>query len=150
MWFSVCFVSADLTMSVHHRSQQLPGPTSSVHPNHPKNLQEAQAPQDWGGKHVGLAACRRHHCHWRDQHYDVWRSQAEEKVKHRKREENYLRVMPSKTLTHSSYFLYSLCASSEAAWKIRVWGGPQSCTEFTALWGLHRAHNVLLLDLKPC
>ena len=53
------------------RAQELPGAAPPVHSQHPKDLQEAQAPQG-RGQDVALVSHgnHRHRC---DQHEDVWK-----------------------------------------------------------------------------
>lgn len=53
------------------RAQELPGAAPPVHSQHPKDLQEAQAPQG-RGQDVALVS-HGNHRHGRDQHEDVWK-----------------------------------------------------------------------------
>lgn len=68
----VCVYKAYLAVCVDDRAQKLPGASSSIHAHHAQNLQETQAPQEWGGEDVALAP-RWHHRQWSNQYYDVWR-----------------------------------------------------------------------------
>ena len=63
-------VDSYLTVCVDGGPQQFPGASSSVHAQHPQDLQEAQAAQG-RGQHIALVT-HRHHRHRGNQHEDVW------------------------------------------------------------------------------
>lgn len=64
-----CWSCWYLAVSVDGRAQQFPGSSSSVHAQHPEDLQEPQAAQG-RSQHIALVT-HRHHRHRGDQHEDV-------------------------------------------------------------------------------
>lgn len=65
-----CFLGY-LAVGIDHRSQQFPGSSSSVHPDHPQDLKEPKRPNRWGRKDVPLSPRSQDGdgCY---QYHDVW------------------------------------------------------------------------------